>query len=233
MLNIEYYPVGAYQSNVFFVYDDQSKEAVVVDPGSEGEKIISTITELGLKVNAILLTHAHIDHVLALPEIYSFLNLKRETNIKIFLHPNELPLYQNIKKQCEMMGIAPVDLPSETFSYKKLDLDKNLFDFKPLLVPGHSPGSIALYFNKPGKLGSGNFYNNSGFDIVENFCIVGDTLFKGSIGRTDLWQGDYDQLISKIKSELFTLDHKTIIYPGHGGFSTIGLEKQSNPFFQS
>jgi glyoxylase-like metal-dependent hydrolase (beta-lactamase superfamily II) len=209
-LVIETLPVGPLQCNCVIIGDDVTKTAVVVDPGDEIERVTDVLELRGYTVSAIIATHAHIDHV------GGFGDLKRLTGAKALLHEADAPLYDDLAMQARWLGIEP---PSMTKLDGTLDAKAGLslgavtFDVRH--TPGHSPGSVSLV-------------------LPESTPIVlsGDTLFAGSIGRTDLWGGSFDEIIASIKSKLLTLPDETIVIPGHGPRTTIGTERKTNPFLQ-
>ena len=207
-LFIETFPVGLLQCNCVVIGDEVSKTAIVVDPGDEIELVTEVLERRGLTVSAIVATHAHIDHV------GGFAGLKDITGAEVMLHEGDVPLYESLAFQAQWLGVAP---PSMT------QIDGTLDEASRLAVgaagieirhtPGHSPGSISLVLPEKTPI-----------------VLAGDTLFAGNIGRTDLWGGDYDQIISSIKSKLLSLPDETIVIPGHGPRTTIGAERKSNPF---
>jgi len=209
-LIIETFPVGPLQCNCVIIGDDVTKTAVVVDPGDEIERVTDVLDRRGFKLAAIIATHAHIDHV------GGFGDLKRLTGARTLLHEADAPLYDELAMQAQWLGIEP---PSMTKLDGTLDektgLSLGAITFDVRHTPGHSPGSVSLV-------------------LPENTPIVlsGDTLFAGSIGRTDLWGGSFDEIIASIKSKLLTLPDETIVIPGHGPRTTIGTERKTNPFLQ-
>ncbi len=196
--------VGPLESNCYIIGNDDTKEAFVVDPGDEPDRIIDLILEERLKIKFIVCTHAHFDHVGAVPEI------KEQTNAKIVIHGKDLELYENIDKQAILWGYKIDPLPPPDVIVSEGDeLDVGNLAFKILHTPGHSPGAISIY----------------GEDIL----ITGDTLFAGSVGRTDLYGGDIGELKNTFK-RLMTLPDKTKVLPGHGQETTIGKERVNNFF---
>ena len=210
-MKIKKFTFNPFMENTFIVWDEQSNEAAVVDPGmndeSEETKITSFIEENSLHIKYLINTHCHIDHILGC----SF--VKEKYNPLYYIPEKDIPLFNNAQKQAEMFGITMNKLP-EIDKYLNEDEKLMLGDesFSNLFTPGHSPGEFCLYFEK------------------SKFCITGDVLFRESIGRTDLYGGNYTTLINSIKTKLFVLPDETVIYPGHGDESTIGYEKLHNPF---
>jgi glyoxylase-like metal-dependent hydrolase (beta-lactamase superfamily II) len=206
----ESFPVGPLACNCTILGDEEAHEAIVIDPGDDVGRIHSRLTELGLKLKQILVTHAHIDH------IGGALKLKRLTGAPIFLNENDLPLLKMMDSQAAWLGTAPpeVALPDESLT-DGLVVGLERYPAQVLHTPGHTQGSICLHF-APLKL-----------------LVAGDTLFAGSIGRTDLPGGDFTQIIDSLHSRLLTLPDETEVLPGHGPLTTIGEERSSNPFLRS
>jgi glyoxylase-like metal-dependent hydrolase (beta-lactamase superfamily II) len=210
-MQIKKFTFNPFLENTFIVWDEKSHEAAVVDPGMSDEveelEIDSFIEENSLVIKYLINTHCHVDHVLGCGFV------KEKYNPVYYIPEKDLPLYNHTEKQAEMFGIEMNKLPEID---KYLTEDENLIlgteSFSNLFTPGHTPGEFCLYFDK------------------SKFCITGDVLFRESIGRTDLYGGDYNTLIESIKSKLFLLPDDIIIYPGHGDDSTIGYEKLHNPF---
>lgn len=196
--------VGTLENNCYIIGDERTREVFIVDPGDEPDRILDFVNEDNLETKFIVCTHAHFDHVGAINEI------KEITKAKIILHKDDLILYKNVEMQGLAWGfdIEPLTEPdiivSEGFNIEIGDLR-----FMVLHTPGHSPGSICLY--------------------GEGILITGDTIFAGSVGRTDLYGGDINQLKKSFK-RLIELPDNTIILPGHGPESTIMKEKNDNFF---
>jgi len=211
LIQIQKFTFNLFSENTFVLWDDESKECAIVDPGcsdSSEEKVLENfITENNLKTKYLINTHCHIDHILGCEFVKNKFN-------PIYLAPElDIPLIQNAKMQASYVGIdfSISLLPDEYLSEnKKLQLGKSELSF--IFTPGHTPGEFCIYIP----------------DIKS--CITGDVLFFDSIGRTDLWGGNYDDLIKSINEKLLSLPDETIIYPGHGESSTIGREKKLNPF---
>lgn len=198
-------PNGLFVQNCYLVADEGTRECVVIDPGEETALIGRALTELGMRPVAIWLTHAHIDHVLGVPE------LKRMTGAPIYLHPADRPLYDRVEDQAAAFGMraAPLPPPDRVFAHGDVVRVGDL-TFAVRHTPGHSPGSVSL-------VGSGA-------------AFVGDVLFRDSIGRSDLPGGDSDTLLQSIHRELLSLSDETIVYSGHGSQTTVGRERVANPF---
>ncbi|MDN5476876.1 MAG: MBL fold metallo-hydrolase [Chryseobacterium sp.] len=198
--------------NTYILYNE-NKNAWLIDPGNMNEQetkaIESFISENGLKIEKILLTHAHIDHVLGLQ--WAFDTFK----VPVYMHQEDQEVLDMLQVSGMRFGFS-VDPVKADITYisegEVLDLDGE--KFKIYHVPGHSPGSVV--------------YHNEN----QSFMISGDVLFEGSIGRTDLYKGNHEQLINGIKNKLFILDDETQVFSGHGNPTTIGFEKEYNPFFK-
>lgn len=210
MLQVKKFTFNPFEENTYILYDE-TKEAVIIDPGcyEQGERglLNNFITGNGLKVSKLINTHCHIDHVLG----NSF--VKSSFGVPLFIHKNEIPVLSSVKVYASNYGFPKYEEsePDDFLDEKdKLIIGKHELDI--LFVPGHSPGHLVFY------------------DADSGTCIAGDTLFQGSIGRTDLPGGDHHTLLSKIKSELFSLPNDTVVYPGHGPETSIGMEKKHNPF---
>jgi hydroxyacylglutathione hydrolase len=197
------FAVGPLQCNCTLLGDTRSGKAIVIDPGGDAAKILAELKAHNLQLVAIYHTHAHLDHVLAAGE------LKRKTGAEIHLHAEDNFLWGMIEQQCQMFGVPYVPQP---------DPDKAIVDDQDLgccggvaiHTPGHSPGSTSFWFEEAKLL------------------VAGDTLFRGSIGRTDLWGGDYDQIEKSIKERLYCLDEEALVITGHGPTTTIGDEREGN-----
>lgn len=197
-MRVNAYPMGEYGANCYLIIDDSSKDAVVIDPGANGESLIKEIERLGCSVKAILLTHAHFDHIGAVEE------LKTTYNISVYVHEGEV---ENSKLNSNVY----LKLPSDCTIINDGDiLNFSSIKIKCIHTPGHSKGGMCF--------------------LIGDNVFTGDTLFKGSIGRTDFISGDYDTLINSIEEKLMVLDKNTIVYPGHGPSSTIIYERMRNPF---
>ena len=203
----EIFPVGPLQCNCSVVGDEQTKEAIVIDPGDDIGDVMGVLQRHGLTVKQIVITHAHIDHV------GGAMQLKRLTGAPVLLNQNDYALLKMLDVQAAWIGMkAPekVTIDGSIGSGDKVSaggLTANV-----LHTPGHTEGSICLYFAPEKKL------------------IAGDTLFAGSIGRTDLPGGSYQKIMQSLHGPVLALADETVVVPGHGPLTTIGEERQSNPF---
>jgi hydroxyacylglutathione hydrolase len=206
---LETFPVGPLACNCTVMGDEETHEAIVIDPGDEVRRIHRRLTELGLQLKQILVTHGHIDHV------GGALKLKRLTGAPVFLNEKDLPQLKMMNMQAAWLGMeTPETAPPDEGLVDGTVVGLSQYPAKAIHTPGHTEGSICLHF-APMKL-----------------LVAGDTLFAGSIGRTDLPGGNYDQIIESIQARLLPLPDETRVLPGHGPSTTIGAERKSNPFLQ-
>ena len=206
-LIVETLPVGHLQCNCSILGDPVSRKAIVVDPGGDAELLIERLLELDLQVERIIHTHAHLDHFLASGK------LKEATGAKLALHRDDLFLWDMLEDQCRMFGI-PFEKPPppDQWLEHEEEIEVKGVQGKALHTPGHTPGSMCFLFEK------------------QKLLIAGDTLFQGSIGRTDLWGGDYQKIEESIRKKLYTLDEDISVITGHGESTSIGHEMRSNSF---
>jgi len=196
--------VGAFQENCYLVSDPNSEAIAIVDPGSEPDRIIAAVEETGRTPEAIWITHAHVDHIGAIAP------LKRRWDIPVWLHPLDEPLYRVGGRQAQLYGIPYEEPPAADNQFVDGGTVKlGALELTVMHVPGHAPGHVVLH-------GHGN-------------ALVGDCLFAGSIGRTDLPFSNPAQLEASLK-KIAALPPETIVHPGHGDITTIGAERVSNPF---
>jgi len=206
----EILPVGMLQCNCSIFGDEQSREAIVVDPGDNIPQIVEILTRHGLKVKAIVVTHAHIDHIGGAAE------LKRETGAPVYMNTNDAVLRDELDVQAAWLGMrTPERTEIDTPAREGDVLQLGPAQFQILETPGHTQGSISLWIPSENKL------------------VAGDTLFQESVGRTDLPGGNSRQIVQSIREKLFTLPEDTIVIPGHGDETTIGHEKRFNPFVRA
>jgi hydroxyacylglutathione hydrolase len=206
----EILPVGILQCNCSIFGDEESREAIVIDPGADIAKIESILQKHSLSVKAIVVTHAHIDHVAGAKQ------LKEKTGAPVYMNANDEELLSALDIQAQWLGIQTperVEVDSDANEGTTLALGNSTFHV--MHTPGHTQGSISIFIPQQNKL------------------IAGDTLFRDSIGRTDLPGGNTRQILSSIKTKLLVLPEETIVVPGHGPQTEIGREKESNPFLQN
>jgi len=203
----EIIPVGPLQCNCSIIGDETSHEAMVIDPGDDIEDILELIRKHNLQVNQIVITHAHIDHV------GGAMKLRAATGAPILLNQNDGALLKLLDLQATWIGMAsPGEVKIDQSIGTADQLSAGSLKADVLHTPGHTEGSICLYFSANKKL------------------IAGDTLFAGSIGRTDLPGGSFDKIINSLHEKVLTLPDDTIVVPGHGPLTTIGEERENNPF---
>jgi glyoxylase-like metal-dependent hydrolase (beta-lactamase superfamily II) len=204
MLRYETFPVGPISANCVLVWDPAAGTGAIVDPGEEAGRIQRRVETLGFRVQCILQTHAHFDHLGAAKALQDL------WQCPVYLHPADAYLVETLDMQTGLFGMKPVPAP-DTTPLQPGDIHHGL---KTLHTPGHTPGGCCFL---------GAFEQGP-------LVISGDTLFQGGVGRTDLWGGHWDQLEASIRHELYTLDDATAVLPGHGPATTIGEEAANNPF---
>lgn len=204
-MKLQMITVGPFQMNSYILYSSEGSDCILIDPADELERIYQFIEEKKLNPVAIYNTHGHIDHI-------RFLSLiQKKYNLPFYLHKDELFFVENLQNQGAMYGMQTAEPPNVThFLEEGQTHSLNGETFTTILAPGHSPGSICFKF--------------------EAFLIGGDVLFYDSIGRTDLYMGNHDQLISTIHNKLMILPDNLTVFPGHGPETTIGRERAHNPF---
>jgi glyoxylase-like metal-dependent hydrolase (beta-lactamase superfamily II) len=227
----EVIPVGWLQCNCSVLGDTASREAIVVDPGDEVERILAIIAQHRLKVRAIINTHAHIDHVGGLVKVHE------ATGAPVLMHREDLELYRILETQAHMIGTpAPPMMQIDQFLRDGDVLRWGPYQGRVIHTPGHSQGSCCLHIPRTDAKEVEEVEDVKGMTramaIEESKLIAGDTLFAGSIGRTDLWGGSLDAILKSIQTKLLTLPDDTVVYPGHGPATTIGDEREMNPFLQ-
>jgi hydroxyacylglutathione hydrolase len=206
----EIFPVGPLQCNCSVIGDETSREAIVIDPGADIARVLETVQRHGLKVTQILITHGHIDHV------GGAMKLKQATGAPIMINQNDAPQLQMLDMQAAWIGVAP---PGQVTIDASLEEGTNIragaLHATVLHTPGHTEGSTCIYFPSEKKL------------------IAGDTLFAGSIGRTDLPGGNFEKIMESLHERVMALPEDVTVIPGHGPATTIGREKETNPFLVS
>jgi len=201
--------VGVLQCNCSIFGDEETKQAIVVDPGDDLESIHAVLDQHGLKVKSIIVTHAHIDHVAGAAK------LRAETGAPVYMNERDSMLLDMLDVQASWLGVetperTEIDVPAQDGTVLQL----GSAEFQVRETPGHTPGSICLWIPRENKL------------------VAGDTLFLDSVGRTDLPGGDGKKIIASIQGQLMNLPPDAVVIPGHGPSTTIGREKRHNPFLQ-
>jgi hydroxyacylglutathione hydrolase len=203
----EILPVGPLQCNCSIIGDEGTREALVIDPGDDIEDVLALIRKHGLKVKQIIITHAHIDHV------GGAMKLRKVTGAPILLNQNDYALLKMLDVQAAWIGMAsPGNVEIDQSLGHADKVQAGSLEADVLHTPGHTEGSICLYFAPEKKL------------------IAGDTLFAGSIGRTDLPGGSMQKIINSLHERVLALPDETVVVPGHGPLTTIGAERETNPF---
>lgn len=203
-------PVGLLQCNCSIFGDEQTREAIVIDPGDDIEDILAIIEKHALRVTAIVITHGHIDHVMGANK------LRAVTQAPVYINDKDQFLLDALQVQAQWLGIAPPDRPEvDANATEGLVLSLGNASFHVMETPGHTPGSCSVWIPEELKL------------------VAGDTLFRDSIGRTDLPGGNSRQIIDSIRSRLLELPGETTVIPGHGPVTTIAHEREHNPFLRA
>jgi hydroxyacylglutathione hydrolase len=234
----EVIPVGMLQCNCSILGDPETREAIVIDPGDEVNRILEILRRHNLKVRSIVSTHTHIDHVGGLALLH------RATGAPVLIHQSDLELYRHLDMQALWLGIpTPETVRIQDFVKEGDALHWGSFAARVLHTPGHTPGSICLLVDKTESVSEaaselrGPQRKPSTSDNPRRHdptarLISGDTLFQGSIGRTDLWGGSYAEIINSIREKLIVLPEGMAVFPGHGDTTSIGAEREYNPFLR-
>jgi glyoxylase-like metal-dependent hydrolase (beta-lactamase superfamily II) len=208
-MHVQTFPVGPFQCNCSILGDPASGTAVVIDPGDEAQAIADEVARQGLKVTHVLHTHAHVDHIGGTAELLA------ACGGTLWLHKGDQWLAENLATQCRMIGLPVPPTPViDRWLEEGTRVDFAGEHIETLHTPGHTPGSCCFVLRAGGK----------------QLLFAGDTLFAGSIGRTDLWGGDTGQILASLTGKLLALDDDTDVVTGHGPATTIGRERRSNPF---
>ena len=201
----EWFPVGPLQCNCSIIGDPLSRKALVVDPGGDADRILDSLRRHDLQLTGIIHTHAHLDHILASG------TLREATGAPLKLHREDWFLWEMVAEQCRAFGLPAVELPPPD-SWIQDDEDLHCCGGVSLHTPGHTPGSMSFWF------------------AAHKLLLAGDTLFRGSIGRTDLPGGSFETISDSIRQRLYTLDEDALVITGHGPPTDIGTELRENPF---
>ena len=200
-------PAGIYAANCYLVYSENNKEAIVIDPGGDVDDIMAQIESLNLNIKYIILTHGHGDHIAGID------GLKKHINAPVAVHKDDEYLLKNGKENLSsMMAMGTIELSPDILLDEGDEISFGDLKAKIIHTPGHTPGGISIK--------------------IEDSLFTGDTLFAGSIGRTDFTGSSFESIISSIKDKLLIYPDDTIVYPGHGPSSTIKGERASNPFIR-
>lgn len=199
--------VGPLQANCYIVGCERTRQAAVIDPGGDVDQILTALARDQLRLVYIINTHGHVDHTAGNKR------LKEVTGAQLVIHESDAPMIMNLASSGSMWGMKVENSPAPDLYVREGDtITIGDISLKVLHTPGHSPGGISL--------------------VTDKVVFVGDTLFAGSIGRTDFSGGDHESLIRGVRSKIFTLGDDVVVYPGHGPETTVGQEKRSNPFFR-
>lgn len=234
--------VTPFQQNARLLIDEQTREALVVDPGGEADRIMEVIERASVTVKQIFLTHSHIDHVGGVESLTRLLSKNQPEVESIILlgHKAESYMRLQIEAQAAMFGLSGNDYENcrepDVYLEAGGELKFGNYQGQVFFTPGHAPGHVVLFFNETDL----ELHTNNSSDGQQKFkktrapvLIAGDTLFAGSIGRTDLPGGDYATLISSIQNNILTLPDETLVLSGHGPETTVGKERRTNPFLLS
>jgi glyoxylase-like metal-dependent hydrolase (beta-lactamase superfamily II) len=204
---LEKITVSPLLENCYIVADELSREGILVDPGDEAERILRKIDSLGLRIDKIVNTHAHVDHVCAVQTV------KESLNAKFYLHPAETVHLPRLLESAKLFGISNARIPEVDLPLRDGDVIRfGAFEMKVVHTPGHTPGHCIL--------------------IVAGDVFCGDLIFASSIGRTDFPGGDYPTILASLESAILTLPNETRLHPGHGPSTTVAVEREYNPFLR-
>jgi hydroxyacylglutathione hydrolase len=199
-----------FDEHTYLIWGDSSSEAILVDPGGEESRVDAVIQKHGLNLKGIYNTHGHIDHIARVSYF------QKKYNLPFFLHPKDAELVANVNQYGSFFGMGEIDIPKLTNDLKEGDIfSVGELKFNVSETPGHTPGGCVFYCES------------------QKLVIVGDLLFQGSVGRTDLPGGDFKQLESSIREKIYSLPEDTIVWSGHGEATTVGQEKNHNPFVKA
>ncbi len=221
----EILPVGMLQCNCHIVGDQKTREAIVIDPGDDAGRILALVEKHHLKVTAIVVTHTHIDHVVGLHRVHA------ATGAPVYIHGDDLDLYRHLDMQAQWLGWKiPEQVQIEQLAREGDAIRWGSHEALIVHTPGHTPGSICLYMPASAAPVTAEPAAQDATRNRKGILFAGDTLFAGSIGRTDLWGGSMPEILRSLRLKLLAFPDETIVYPGHGEATTIGRERESNPF---
>lgn len=204
------FALGPFAANCLVLESENSEEAFVVDPGFDVEQVIVWLKEREKKPHAVLLTHAHLDHAWGCAAVQQSYD-----DVPVWVHPGDLPLLENLATQARMFGFPPPpEASAEAILQDGMELQLGGERVRVRHCPGHSPGHVVFL----------------GEDNSQPWAVVGDVIFAGSVGRTDLWGGSWEQLEASIRQVIYRLPGETVLYPGHGPTTTVVQERLANPF---
>ncbi len=232
MISIQTILVSPFMQNARIISDSDTKTCLIIDPGDNCDVILSAISEKQYQISAIILTHSHIDHAGGHHWLYSLIEASGQNKPPLYAGPDPQNMRSSLRNQSQLFGvnIPLLDTIPEPDHILEDNQSQSIgpFSFKSFYTPGHASDHIVLFFEKTHYT-----YHDNGesTDHDTPFLIAGDTLFAGSIGRTDLPGGDHNTLLTVIREKLFVLPEETLVMPGHGPTTTIGYEKIHNPFF--
>jgi len=201
--------VGPLAVNSYLLYDEETRDCIIVDPGAESDKIIDAVKHYELTPKEIWITHAHFDHIGVLSSV------QKKYGVDIFLHSDDYFLYKDVVEHAAVFGVTDIEVPPADPSFFNMNMPTKKVGSSSIDIihtPGHSPGSVSFYSRE------------------NNIMFVGDILFEGSVGRTDVPGGNFDALEKSVLEQVYTKGDACVIYPGHGPKTTVGREKQYNPF---
>jgi len=225
-LHIKTFVVSALSQNARLLWDSQTLEGVLVDPGDDCDVLMNAVTQENVTLKAVVLTHSHIDHAAGVNWLYTLLP---DPSIPLMGHQDDAPLRERIGVQAQMFGYDPSKYsacPEPTVYLNHLDRFKvGSYSFEARFTPGHAPGHLVFFAQPDSVVIDGKEYTTP-------ILLSGDALFRGSIGRTDLPGGNFDVLMNSLYTQVLTLPEHTLVLSGHGSNTSIGHEKQHNPFFQ-
>ena len=235
MYEIQSFPVGAFQCNCSILVNPDTLDAIIIDPGDEAKSILERLSDPNLHVRALWHTHAHLDHVGATLPVFEELSKRNAAKgwpaPEVFLHEGDRWLYSNVSLQAQMMGLPHFHVTNDFRPIK----DKQVYGegfggVEAIFTPGHTPGSCCLHVASDSRVDTLEADPFGLTGEASGVLLSGDTLFRRSIGRTDLWGGDSELIIKSIRTKVLSLPMETVVIPGHGPLTTLEQERDKNPF---